>query len=84
MTVMANTITDLNEYLFAQLDAITNTDLAGEALDDELKRTKGVVSIASTILHSGELALETVKQLNEYGYDDVNVPQLLLLGGGHK
>lgn len=78
---MANTISDLNEYLFAALDAITNSDLHGDELEEELKRSKGVVNVAGAILHAGELALEAVKELNECGYENIAVPKLL--GGEH-
>ena len=37
---MKNTLQDLNNHLFAQLERLTNEDLTDEQLEHEIKRSK--------------------------------------------
>lgn len=65
---MAKTsLADLNDYLFAQMDAITNPDLTGEELDREINRSKAVQGIAKTIIDGANVALQAQKHMDEYG-----------------
>ena len=49
------TLLDLNDRLFAQLDRISNPELSGEALKEELARTSAVIGIGKTIVDNGNL-----------------------------
>lgn len=60
-------VSDLNDYLFAQLDAITNPDLQGEELEQELARSKAVCDIARNIIGNTSLALSACRLNAEYG-----------------
>lgn len=74
---MKTTLTDLNEYLFEQLERITNDDLSEEELEKEMKRSDSVQKIAKTIIDNGQLALQAKKHLDEYGNgDNVALPLL--------
>lgn len=91
-----NSLGDLNEYLFAALDEITNDDLNDEQLKRAIAKSQAITKVSETIIRNGELALKTLQHLNEYGYetDDAKqmpVPAMLafkgrdggnLLGGG--
>lgn len=66
---MRNTLTDLNNYLFETLERITDDDLTEEKLNVEIKRSQAVTSVAETIIQNGELALKTMKHLNDYGIE---------------
>lgn len=61
------TLNDLNEYLFQEMDRLTNEDLSAEDLDKEIKRSDAVQKIAKTIIDNGTLALQAKKHLDEYG-----------------
>ena len=65
---MKNTLTDLNNYLFETLENLTDRDLSEEQMEKEITRAKAVTSVAETIIHNGELALRTMKYMNEMGY----------------
>lgn len=77
---MNNNLSALNNYLFESLERIMDDDLTDEELQKEITRSEAVTTIAETIIHNGELALKTMKHLNEYGYCNGNlapVPALL-------
>lgn len=77
-----NSLADLNEYLFATLDAITNDDLTDEQLEREIHKAQAVTKISETVIRNGELALKTMQMMNEYNYetegdDPIPVPEML-------
>ncbi len=75
---------DLNEYLFLELDRITNDDLSEEQLDTEIKRAASITKIAQTIINNGNLALSAMNAANEYGFNaknpEKNIPKMLEVG----
>lgn len=64
---MKNTITDLNNYLFEQIERMNDENLKGEALDEEIKRCEMIGKLAKTIIDNGNLALSAKKHIDEYG-----------------
>ena len=52
---MKNTLGDLNNHLFAQLEKLGDDDLTGEELESELKRTDAICDISEQIIKNGEL-----------------------------
>lgn len=66
---MKNTLTDLNNYLFETLERLTDDDMTEEQMQKEIIRSQAVTSVATTIIQNGELALKTMKHLNEFGID---------------
>ena len=74
---MKNTLSDLNNYLFEQLERLQDDDLTDEQLEKEIKRSKAVQSVSKTIIENGALALDAKKHLDEYGKgDSVELPML--------
>lgn len=77
---MKNTLTDLNNYLFEEIERL-NDDLTEEELDRAIKRSEAVQKIAKTIIDNGSLALQAKKHLDEYGQGgNVELPMLGLTG----
>lgn len=75
---MKNTLTDLNNHLFAQLERLSDEDLKGEALDTEIKRAEAVSKVSSEIIKNGELQFKAMKHMDEYGYErKKQVPEML-------
>lgn len=77
---MKNTLGDLNNHLFAQLERLGDESLTAEELETELKRSEAMGKIATQIINNGELAYKTMKHMDEYGYGkDKNrpVPEML-------
>lgn len=83
---MKNTLTDLNNHLFEQLERLNDEDLDAEQLERELRRADGMTKIAAQIIQNGELAYRTMVHMDEYGYnvDKAAVPAMLEIknGGG--
>lgn len=74
---MKNTISDLNNYLFEQLERLQDDELTDEQLEKEIMRSKAVQGIAKTIIENGALALDTKKHMDEYGNgSNVDLPMI--------
>lgn len=80
-----NTLGDLNNHLFAQLEKLNDDDLIGEQLDNEVKRTESMVKISEQIIRNGELQLKAMQHMDEYGYERQKlVPEMLEVRGGYE
>lgn len=78
-----NTLADLNDHLFEQLERLNDDELTGEKLQEERERAKSMANIAQTIINNGELALKAVKHYEEYG-NKGDMPTILKIGDGKK
>ena len=75
---MKNTLGDLNNHLFEQLERLNNDDLVGDKLEEEIKRSEAVAKISEKIIKNGELQYKAMKPMDEYGYERKNnVPEML-------
>lgn len=78
---MKNTLSDLNNHLFAQLERLSDEDIKGEALQEEINRAKAISDIASQIISNGSLVLKAKTFMSEYGYetqkDKKKIPPML-------
>lgn len=75
---MNNTLADLNNHLFEQLERLNDEDLDSDALEKELKRADGVSKIAEKIIRNGELAYKTMRHMDEYRYDEARPAPAML------
>ena len=75
---MKNTLGDLNNHLFAQLEKLGDEDLDGEELDKEIQRSEAMARIADQIIKNGELQFKAMKHIDEYGYERKKTVQELL------
>lgn len=76
---MKNTLTDLNNHLFAQLERLSDEDLKEDEIKKEVARSKAITDVARVIVDNGRLALATMKHLDEYGDNQQQgiVPEML-------
>lgn len=74
---MRNTLGDLNNHLFAQLERLSDEDLKGEELSQEINRAKAVSDVAAQIISNGSLVLK-VKTAYEDNMDaNATKPKML-------
>ena len=62
---MKNKLINLNDHLFAQIERLTDEDLTGDKLTEEINRAKSVSGIASQIIGNARLALDAQTAINE-------------------
>lgn len=58
---MKNKLSDLHNILFAELERLGDEELKGDALAEELKRSRAITGVASQIIANGQLALKAKK-----------------------
>lgn len=76
---MKNSLSDLNNYLFEQIERINDDELSDEQLEKEIKRAETVTKIGQTIISNAQIQLNAWKEANEYGLNKDNpIPGLLL------
>ncbi|MHB1420738.1 MAG: hypothetical protein ACYCX4_14355 [Bacillota bacterium] len=83
---MKNTLGDLNNHLFAQLERLGDEDLKGEGLQEEISRAKAISDIATQVIANGSLVLKANIAINDgdIRVNDSKPPKgrlLELLGG---
>lgn len=63
---MKNTMKDLNNHLFAEIERLGDEDLTGDALKAEIERAEAITKVSGQIINNGALALraEVVKTNN--------------------
>lgn len=83
---MKNTLTDLNNYLFEQLERLNDDSLTDEQMEQEIRKTDSIVKVSEKIIQTGELAFNTMKHLDQYGYNskDRAIPPMLETKGEWK
>lgn len=73
---MRNTLGDLNNHLFAQPERLSDEDLNGEELQEEIERSKAVTDVANRIISNGALVLQAQKFHTEYKSKDLEKPKM--------
>ena len=77
MFILRNTLGDLNNHLFAQLERLSDEDLNGEKLSEEIERAKAVTTVANQIISNGTLVLQAQKFHTEYKSKDIPKTKML-------
>lgn len=75
---MKNTLGDLNNHLFEQLERLNDEELKGDNLKEEIMRAKAVTDIASKIIDNANTVLDAKKLQSEtLGRSNVTIPKML-------
>jgi hypothetical protein len=74
---MQNTLGNLNNHLFAQLERLGDEELKGEYLVEEISRSRAIADIASRIIANGSLVLQAKKAADDRYDADAKMPKML-------
>lgn len=74
---MKNTLSDLNNILFEQLERLSDDDLTSEQLEAQLKRTDQIVKVSEKIIANGELAFRAIQHKDKYYGAGKQLPPML-------
>jgi len=62
---MKNTLIDLQNHLFAQLERLGDENLSADAIELEINRAKAIAGVADRVINNAELVLEARKAAKE-------------------
>lgn len=79
---MKNTLLDLNNHLFAEIERLGDEELKGDALAEELQRASGISNIAKNIIENANVTLQETKFMDDHMNADLKVPKMLV-GNSH-
>jgi len=71
-----NKLSDLNDHLFAQLERLSDEDISGDKLAEEIHRAKAVTGLASQIIANGNLVLNGIRTKAEFFGKDAALPEI--------
>jgi hypothetical protein len=74
---MKNTLGDLNNHLFAQLERLSDEELTGEKLSEEISRAHTITSVSKEIISNASLVLAAKKALSNALDADAKLPKML-------
>jgi len=74
---MKNTLGDLNNHLFMQLERLNDEEITVEVLQQELKRSKAIADVAGKIIDNGKLVLEAQRFMDDKNDLNGEVPKML-------
>ncbi len=79
---MKNSMSDLNQHLFNQLERLAADSLTPEQIDQEVKRADAIVSLADQVSRNADLQLKAAKLYAEHGQHVL--PHLPQIGSTNK
>lgn len=74
---MKNTLGDLNNHLFAQIERLGDEDIKGEDLKVEMERARSISAVAKQIIDNASLVLDAQKMLDNRMNADIKLPPML-------
>lgn len=74
---MKNTLGDLNNHLFAELERLGDEGLTGDELKEELTRAESIVRVSSSIISNASLVLQAEKFKDQKMDTDLKTPKML-------
>ena len=77
MSKLRNTLGDLNNHLFMQLERLGDEELNGDDLLQEIARSKAISEIAKNVIENANVVLQAQKHMDEFRGTDAKMPRML-------
>lgn len=82
---MKNTLGDLNNHLFAEMERLSDENLTGDKLAEEIQRSVAVQGVAEQIIENANLVLKAqMAYLNTVGVKEQTAMPKMLMGESHE
>lgn len=75
---MRNGLMDLHNYLFEQIERLNDDELTGEALQEQVCKSRQITDIGKVIVQNASLMLKARKLIDDGSMDRKDVPQILI------
>jgi len=75
---MRNSLSDLNNHLFAQMERLSDESLKGDELREEIDRSKAVTSVSGQIIQNARTLLDAAEIYGKLRPEET--PEVLLVG----
>lgn len=72
-----NTLKDLNDHLFMQLERLSDEGMTESQLKAEIKRSQQIANVAGKVIDNGKLVLDAQKFRDNMMDKDGKVPRML-------
>ena len=76
-----NTLGDLTNHLFAQLERLDDEELTPEELDREIQRSKAVTEVAEQVISTASVMLRAIQVKDGAMNGNMKIPRMLSDGG---
>lgn len=74
---MRNTLGDLNNHLFAELERLGDEELTGDDLDKEIRRASAIANVSKNIISNTNVILQAVKFKEDEMMKTEEMPKML-------
>jgi hypothetical protein len=74
---MKNSMLDLHNHLFAQLERLSDESIKGDVLREELSRAKAVMGVADVLVNNATLMLEAERLKSKTNETNITLPSVL-------
>lgn len=72
-----NTLSDLTNHLFAELERLSDESLDKEQLKMEIDRAKAIKDVAGAVVSNSRLMLNAMEFRSQYGDEGGSIPKML-------
>lgn len=72
-----NTLSDLNNHLFATLERLGDESLDAEHMKMEIERAKAIKDVAGAVVSNSRLMLNAMEFRSQYGDEGGSIPKML-------
>lgn len=78
MSKIKNTLLDLNDFLFEEIERLNNEELSPEELQQEINRSKAIEGIAARAIDNAKVVLDAAKIKDTFYEYKPAIPRMLI------